>query len=115
MKVAENERDLDDDDEWTNECLFDIVEYDFPVLDSNDIFARQRHIEKMRQREVASIRLLDGDAAIDHRETSFMTQTNCPTNWSSFRSLVVGHDASRKVASETWLADGPSADGAFRY
>ena len=68
MKVAENERDLDDDDEWTNECLFDIVEYDFPVLDSNDIFARQRHIEKMRQREVASIRLLDGDAAINHSE-----------------------------------------------
>ena len=43
-----------------------------------------------------------------------MTQTNCPTNWSSSRSLVVGHDASRTVASETWLADGPSADMPFR-
>ena len=35
--------------------------------------------------------------------------------WASSSSLVVGCDASRKVASETWLADGPSADGAFRY
>ena len=47
-----------------------------------------------------------------------MTQTNCPTNWSSSRSLVVGvgHDArlAHKVASETWLADGPSADMPFR-
>ena len=44
-----------------------------------------------------------------------MTQTNCPTNWSSSRSLVVGHDASRtRSPLRQWLADGPSADMPFR-
>ena len=41
-------------------------------------------------------------------------QLPCPTDWTSSSSLVVGRDASRKVASESWLTDDPSADGVFR-
>ena len=66
-KVDESERDLDVDD-WTYECFIEEVTYDFPALDSKDIFARQRHMDRMRRREEACIRELDGDAAIDHRE-----------------------------------------------
>ena len=68
MKVDEDERDLEDDDEWTNDYVYEEVEYDFPNLDSRDIFARQRHMDRMRQREMACIRVLDGDAHVEYRE-----------------------------------------------
>ena len=50
------------------ELVWEDVEYDFPAFDSKDIFARQRHIDRMRQREMACIRNLDGEAAIEHRD-----------------------------------------------
>lgn len=67
MKVDEDEWHLSPD-EWTNEHSMKDMEYDFPILDAKDIFARQRHLDKMRRREEACIRELDGDAAIEYRE-----------------------------------------------
>jgi hypothetical protein len=50
MKVDEDEWHLSPD-EQTNEHSMKDVEYDFPILDPKDIFARQRHLDKMRRRE----------------------------------------------------------------
>jgi len=67
MQVDEDEWHLSHD-ERTNGSSFNDVEYDFPVLDPKDIFARQRHLDKMRRREEACIRELDGGAADEYRE-----------------------------------------------
>jgi hypothetical protein len=51
--------------------VHDEIVYDMPPTAAEcktQIFARERHIEKMRQREIAVLRRLDGDAAIEHRE-----------------------------------------------
>jgi hypothetical protein len=53
---------LDDD--------FETVTYDYPAENENprDIFARQRRVDRFRQREMAALRVLDGVALLEHRE-----------------------------------------------
>ena len=41
-------------------------------------------------------------------------QTNCASIGVSASKAVTARGGSRRVASEAWLADGPSADGAFQ-
>ena len=63
----ENEELDSEDDVWD----YETVEYLFPPSAEEcrkQIFARERHIEKMRQREVAAIRRLDGEADCIYRE-----------------------------------------------
>ena len=76
MRFSELEYDSDTDSEgdvWTSET----VEYTFPPSAAEckrEIFARERHIEKMRQREVAAIRKLDGDAHVRHSQKRMMAR-----------------------------------------
>jgi hypothetical protein len=47
------------------------VTYEYPPTAEQcrkELFARARHIEKMRQREKAAILRLDGEAELNHRE-----------------------------------------------
>ena len=44
----------------------------------------------------------------------FSREMICATVGPSASKAVTARGGSRKVASETWLADGPSADGAFQ-
>ena len=58
--------ELDDFEDGNEETE---VEYDFPSAESSaEIFAHERRIERMRQREMTAIRSLDIQAADDHRE-----------------------------------------------
>ena len=67
--VSQEDREKEEEDELSDEYEYADVVYDFPPAEpSTEIFAHQRRIERMRQREMTAIRGLDGQAAVDHRE-----------------------------------------------
>ena len=67
--VSQEDREKEEEDELSDEYEYADVVYDFPPAEpSTEIFAHQRRIERMRQREMTAIRELDGQAAVDHRE-----------------------------------------------
>ena len=75
VSQEDREKELDGldglDEGLDDEFVYEDVKYDFPPdasVNGKDIFAHQRRIERMRQREMTAIRELDGQAAVDHRE-----------------------------------------------
>ena len=76
LLLSELEYDSDtgsEGDVWN----YETVEYNFlpsAAVCSREIFARERHVEKMRQREIAAIRRLDGDALMKHSQKRMMAR-----------------------------------------
>ena len=75
MKIKSEEQRAEwRDEESEGDRREEDVTYEYPPTAEQcrkELFARERHIEKMRQREKAAILRLDGEAELNHRERKF--------------------------------------------